>query len=105
MSEEALMIIDKYIGDLIERIIHKYRYNVDLDEEYEELLRFIYRKLVRAWFNSRRPDIDELERALREAKRRRRQLEVLLSYLISRYAARHGPIYLPHRGDWYDERF
>lgn len=105
MVEETLMIIDKYFGDLIERIIHKYEYNVDLDEEYEELLKFIYKRLVRIWFNNRQPSVEELESVLREARRKRRRLEVLLSYLISRYAARHGPVYLPHRGDWYDERF
>jgi|GEM_PF-1032120 len=103
MDEEALMLLEKYLGDLIESIVYKYRYNVDLEDEYEELLRFIYKRLVRAWFGGKRPTHLQFEAALRSARRKRRQLEVLLSYLISRYAARNGPIYMPTSGDWSDD--
>jgi hypothetical protein len=105
MTEEALMILEKYLGDMIENIVYKYNYNVDLEDEYEELLRFIYRRLVRAWFGGRSPQPLELEAALRSARRKRRQLEILLSYLISRYAARNGPIYLPQSSDWRDDMY
>lgn len=99
-----MMVLEKYLGDMIENIVYKYNYNVDVEEEYDELLRFIYKRLVRAWFNGRKPSPMQLEATLRSAKRKRRQLEVLLSYLISRYAARNGPIYLPQSGsDWSDE--
>ncbi|ABM80769.1 hypothetical protein [Hyperthermus butylicus] len=105
MSEDLLMLIDKYLGDMIEHIVYKYRYNVDLEEEYEQLLKFIYRRLVRAWFRGKDVTYEEFEAALRSARRKRRQLEILLSYLISRYAARNGPIYMPTGHDWYDERY
>jgi len=97
------VLLEKYLGDFIENIVYKYRYNVDLEDEYEDLLRFIYRRLLRAWFGGKRPGVLQLEAALRNARRRRRQLEVLLSYLISRYAARNGPVYLPQSGDWRDD--
>ncbi len=102
MDEDILMLIDKYLGDIIERIVYKYQYNVDLEDEYEQLLKFIYRRLVKAWFKGRDVSYEEFEEALRNARRKRRQLEILLSYLISRYAARRGAIYIRPGGDWYD---
>ena len=103
-DDELLLIADKYLGDLIESIVYKYGYNVDLEDEYDELLSYITRRLVRAWFGGEKPSPKKFEAALRNARRRRRHLEVLLSYLISRYAARHGPVYLPRSsGDWRDE--
>lgn len=101
-----MMILDRYLGELIESIVYRHRYNIDLEDEYDELLQFIYRRLVRAWFKGREPSPRELESMLRSARRKRGQLEVLLSYLISRYAARNGPIYLPRSGgDWHDELY
>jgi len=105
MDEEALILLEKYLGDLIENIVYRYRYNVDVEDEYEELLRFIYKRLVRAWFGGKQPILLQLEAALRNARRKRKHLEVLLSYLISRYAARNGPIYLPQRSDWSDDMY
>ena len=103
MDEEALNIIDYYLGDYIDRIVRKYGYNVDLEEEYPDLLRYIYRRLVKAWFNGRKPSPRELEEALKTAKSgRKKMLEVLLSYLVSRYAARHGRVYV-QRSDWGSE--
>ncbi len=104
MDEEALNILDHYLGDIIDRVVRKYRYNVDLDEEYLDLLRYIYRRLVRIWFDGRRPSPEELEEALRNARRSRRMLEILLSFLVSRYAAKHGRVYL-QRGDWREEHY
>jgi len=103
MNEEALLLLDRYLGEIVENIVYKYGYNVDLEDEYEELLRFIYRRLVKAWFRNKRPKLSEFERMLRNARRRSKQLEVMLSYLVSRYAARNGAIYLPYSHDWYDE--
>ena len=105
MEEDALMLIDKYLGDLIEEIVYKYRYNVDLEDEYEELLRYIYRRLSKAWFKGKNFTFEDLERALRNARRRRKQLEIVLSYIISRYAAKNGAIYVRREHDWYDEYY
>ncbi len=100
MDEETLNLLDYYLGDYIDRVVRKYRYNVDLEEEYPELLRYIYRRIVKAWFNGRKPSTRELEEVLKNIKAsRRRMLEILLSYLISRYAARHGRVYV-QRSDW-----
>ncbi len=104
MDEEALNILDHYLGDIIYKVVRKYRYNVDVDEEYPELLRFIYRRLVKTWFNGRKPAPYELEEALKNARRSRRMLEILVSYLVSRYAARHGRVYAT-RGDWREEYY
>ncbi|KSW11926.1 hypothetical protein CF15_03790 [Pyrodictium occultum] len=99
------MLIDKYLGEIIEHVVYKYHYNVDLEDEYESLLRYIYRRLVKAWFKGRGVSLKEFEAALQNARKKRRQLEILLSYLVSRYAARNGPIYMPRGGDWYDEKY
>ncbi len=105
-SEEELYILDKHLGEMIESIVYKYGYNVDVESEYEELLEFIHRRLVKAWFRGRKPSPEELEAALKNAKRRkRRHLEVLLSFLISRYAARNGPVYVQQHSDWRDDYY
>jgi hypothetical protein len=100
----VLTLLDRYLGDYIENVVYKYGYNVDLDDEYEALLKYIYRKLVRAWFKGREPSPSELESTLRSVLRKRRQLEIVLSYLVSRFAARTGSIYIRNRSDWHDER-
>ncbi len=107
MSEEELLpLLDRYLGDIIESIVHRYQYNVDLEDEYDELLSYLLRRLSRAWFGGRRPSARELEAALRRARRRRRHLEVLLSFLISRYAARKGEVYMPRSSsDWRDDYY
>jgi hypothetical protein len=104
LDEEVLNILDHYLGDIIDRVVRKYRYNVDLDEEYPELLRYIYRRLIKSWFNGRKPSLEELEAALRDARKNKKMLEVLLSFLVSRYAAKHGRVYL-QRGDWREEYY
>ncbi|MET1101245.1 MAG: hypothetical protein ABWW69_02025 [Pyrodictiaceae archaeon] len=104
MDEEALSILDHYLGDLLEKIVYEYRYNVDLEDEYEQLLKYIYRRLVRAWFDGKEPPIDMLEEKLKRARRSRKQLEILLSYLVSRFAARHGRVYLSTH-DWHEEHY
>lgn len=86
MDEDiALEILNKHFGDLIERIIEKFEYYIDLDEEYEELLEYIYLRIIRIWFKGKQPTITEFERKLREAKKHKIKLIILLSYLISRY--------------------
>jgi len=86
LDEEEFEIMSKYLSDMLDDIVERYRYNVDLDEEYEELLEFIYRNIVRVWFRGRRPSPTELEAKLREIRRReKRKLSILLSYYISKY--------------------
>ncbi len=86
MDEEiALEILSKYLGDLIERIVEKFDYYIDLDEEYEELLEYIYSRIIKIWFKGREPTITELERKLKEVRRQKVKLIILLSFFISRY--------------------
>jgi len=86
LDEEEFEVMSKYLSDMLDEIVEKYRYNIDLDEEYEYLLEFIYRNIVRAWFKGKRPSIIELENKLREVRRReKRKLAILLSYYISKY--------------------
>ncbi len=94
MSDELLAILDSYLSQLIEDIVYKYDYDVDLEEEYDELLNYILKRIVKAWFNGRTPSPSELRKALEAAMRRRKHLEILLSYFISRYTARRGRVYV-----------
>ncbi len=96
MDEEALSLLDQYLGDIIEYVINKFHYDVDLDDEYGDLLSFIYYRLVRAWFKGKRPTLTELETMLQRARKQRRQLEILLSFLISRYVMRQKGAYIRH---------
>ncbi len=79
-------VIDDVIGDLIEDIVVEYEYDIDLDEEYLDLLMYIYNKLAKAWFRDRKPDLYEFEAKLRDVRRRHKnKLKIVLSYLISRF--------------------
>lgn len=87
MDEDiGVEIIDRYLGSIIERVIERNRFNVELEEEYENLLYHVYSRLVRLWFKGNEPTEDEFEEKIKYVKRKKRlQLEILLSYLISRY--------------------
>lgn len=86
LDEEEYEVMSKYLSDMLDEIVEKYGYNIDLDEEYEDLLEFIYRNVVRVWFKGKRPSIIELENRLKEVRRReKRKLAILLSYYISKY--------------------
>ncbi len=86
LDEEEFEVMSKYLSDMLDEIVEKYKYNIDLDEEYEDLLEFIYRNIVRVWFKGKRPSIIELENRLREVRRKeKRKLAILLSYYISKY--------------------
>lgn len=87
MSESALGLIEFYLGDLIEDLITRYRYPVS-EDEYDDLLRYIYKALVTGLFKGRRPDPDELESKLEDLRTREKaKLEIVLSYLISKYVS------------------
>ena len=91
MDEEiALEILSKYLGDLIERIVEKFNYYIDLDEEYEELLEYIYSRLVKIWFKGKEPTVTELEKKLKEVRKQKVKLIILLSFFVSRYERRRS---------------
>lgn len=86
-------IVDYYVGDLIEKIVLEKDYPVDIEEEYEDLLNYICRRLALVWFGTRTPNPSEFEEKLKHVKKRyRRRLEILLSYLISRYVRYRGTV-------------
>ena len=87
MDEDiALEVISRYLGGMIDRIIEKNGFKLDIDDDYEELLLFIYDRLIKIWFKKYKPSEEEFEDRIKHLKRRRRaHLEVLLSYLISKY--------------------
>lgn len=86
MNDEEYEILSRYLGDLLDDVVEKFKYDIDVDEEYDELLSFIYRALIRAWFKGRRPPISRLEEKLREIRRReKKKLMILLSFYISKY--------------------
>ncbi len=100
MDAEALRILDEYLGDLIEDIIERYGYDVDLEGEYEDLLIYIYKRLKRAWFNNRKASYIEWQKNLHEALKHYPHLEVLLSYLISRYTTKRSKPYTQYHDKW-----
>ncbi len=86
VNDEEYEILSRYLGDLLDDVIERYNYDVDIDEEYDELLNYIYRALIKAWFKGRRPSISRLEEKLREVRRReKKKLIILLSFYVSRY--------------------
>mgnify|MGYP000654459248 CR=1 FL=1 len=89
MNDEEYEVLSRYLGDLLDDVIERYNYDVDVDEEYDELLNYIYKALIKAWFKGKRPAISSLEHRLRDIRRReRKKLMILLSFYISRYLRR-----------------
>lgn len=90
---DPLELVDYYLGNMMERIIIESDYPIDLEEEYEDLLNYLYRRLSIAWFNTATPDPVMFEEKLKEVKRKyRKRLSILLSYLISRYVSRKSTL-------------
>jgi len=86
VNDEEYEVLSRYLGDLLDDVIERYNYDVDVDEEYDDLLNYIYRALIKAWFKGRRPSISRLEGRLREVRRReKKKLLILLSFYVSRY--------------------
>lgn len=84
-------LLEYYYGDIIEKLIVENNYPVDLDDDYDYLLRYIYKTLVRIWFKGKEPSPSEFERKLRSVRERSAtKLHILLSYIISRYAKAKG---------------
>ncbi|MEM1619616.1 MAG: hypothetical protein QXU52_02545 [Fervidicoccaceae archaeon] len=87
IERENLEILQDFCGDLLELIIVEQGYPIDVEEEFDFLLRYIYKNIVELWFGGADPSPAELERKLRSIRSRHEErLQVLLSYLVSRFA-------------------
>lgn len=85
-EDTIIEILSRHLGSIIDHIIEKNRFPIDLEYDYEDVLLYIYRRLVKIWFKNIEPTEEALEERIKQVKRRKRvELEVLLSYLISRY--------------------
>jgi ribosomal protein L10 len=86
MNEANLGIVEFYLGDFIDDVILKYNYPLDFEDEYDTLLKFIYKTIVSVVFKGKDPSPEELEKKLKNFRKRHKdKLEVLISYLVSRY--------------------
>lgn len=86
MSESNLGIVEFYLGDFIDDVMYKYNYPIDFGEEYDSLLRYIYKNIALSLFRKNDPSPEELEKRLKNLRKRHKdKLEVLISYLISKY--------------------
>ncbi|HEU97307.1 MAG: hypothetical protein ACP5I2_02040 [Fervidicoccaceae archaeon] len=88
-TSEALDLLDYYLGDDIEEILEEVdETSFDIDDEYDSLLKYIYRSIVKAWFKGSEPSKKELKEKIERYKSSRyySMLRLFLSYLISRYA-------------------
>jgi len=94
VDEDLLMILDMYLGDIVTEVIRRHGYQVVLEEEYYDLLFFIYKEICRAWFGEKTPSLRELRERLIRARRKRTELEVLVSYLVSKYLERSDTLYV-----------
>lgn len=81
-------ITDSYLGDLIEDVVSKFYSEVDLSDEYGELLEFISNKMIEGLFGKNAiPDPALYESRLRRLvdKNNRTKLINVISYLVSQY--------------------
>ncbi|MEM0060364.1 MAG: hypothetical protein QW726_00345 [Fervidicoccaceae archaeon] len=89
-ATEIINVLDSYIGDDVLEIIEEKMDDSSfaLEDEYEHLMMYVYRSLVKSWFGGKEPDLNELKTKLRRYKSPRYygRLKVLLSYLINRYS-------------------
>jgi len=89
MSEANLGIVEFYLGDFIDEVVMKYGYPLDFEEEYDLLLKYIYKSIVKAFFSGQEPTPEGLEKKLKNLRRSHRaKLEVLLSYLVAKFVNR-----------------
>lgn len=81
-------ITDSYLGDLIEEVVTKFYSELDLSDEYGDLLEFISSKMVEGLFGRESPpDPSAYESKLRRLMGRsnRTKLMNIISYLVSLY--------------------
>lgn len=92
-EDEAIELIDEYLGDIIEKVVVNYEYDINFDDDYEDILKHIYKNLVKAWFKDE-PSLKVFEDKLRKTRRRHpRKLEIVLSYLVSTYVQKRQRAY------------
>ncbi|MCI4396557.1 MAG: hypothetical protein GU347_01305 [Desulfurococcales archaeon] len=85
---DVLDVLDYYLGDDIEEIAESIDdANISLEEDYEQLLKYLYRSIVKAWFDGNEPSETELKKKLERYRSDRYygQLKVMLNYLINKY--------------------
>ncbi len=80
-------ITDAYVGDVIEDLVLKhYSDEIDLAEEYGELLEYISRELIRGLFKTRSPSPLFYEKILKHwVSSKASLLRNVVSYLLSKY--------------------
>ena len=83
-----LQILEEHIDSIIEELVLKHDYAVDLEEDFDDLIRKIYKSLVKIWFKGRDPKPKEFESKIRAAKEKRGiWFENVLSYYIAKYVS------------------
>ncbi len=84
---DYINITDVYLGDLIEDIVMKHYEDIDLSDEYGELLEYISMNLLEGFFGTRDADPIKYERTLRRIVNNKDKaiLTNVISYLISKY--------------------
>ncbi len=83
-------ITDSYLGDLIEDVVTRFYSELDLSDEYGELLEFISSKMIEGLFGKEStPDPSAYESKLRRlvGRSNRTKLMNVISYLVSQYIA------------------
>ncbi len=84
-------LLEYYYGDLIEKLIVENNYPIDLDDDYDYLLKYIYKTIVRIWFKGKEPSPSEFEKKIRSVRERSStKLSILISYILSRYVRLKG---------------
>jgi len=82
-----LELLDAYVGDIVEELVYEHRYPVNLAEEYNGLLYYVYKMLAKSLFGGRDPTPQELEDALAKIRERHpKKLRIVLSYAVANYA-------------------
>ncbi|MCE4614149.1 MAG: hypothetical protein F7B60_01280 [Desulfurococcales archaeon] len=83
--------IDELLWADIDRLIFENKLPTPDEREYNRLLDFIYRKLKKNWFKNKKPSPKDFERRLKYYYvRKRNELFIVLSYLITTYYQRKG---------------
>lgn len=84
MYEYLLDLVEQHLGDLIDEVIDEYYADkIDIEAEYEDLLRYITEKL--AGKNRDFENIDKFEKLLYKLIRRKSIGKLIISYLVAKY--------------------
>jgi len=90
LSREALLydylmdLVEEHLGDLIEEVVEKYYSDyIDLEMEYENVLRYITQTL--AGEHGEYEDPDRFRDMLKKMVKRKNVGKLIISYLVSKY--------------------